>query len=83
MPDSSCPFEKGKHYRILQDISHLNHHLMKGSDVIFKAYGYDFKFGVKRYWFDNTENAESNAWHVFDSAPEELQLWQNYFSEIK
>jgi hypothetical protein len=83
MPDSSCPFEKGKHYRVLQDISHLNHHLGKGDEVIFDAYGYDFKLGVTRYWFDKAEGGESNAWHVFDSAAGELKLWRTYFAEIQ
>ncbi len=83
MPKSSCPFVQGKHYRVLQDISFLNHHLKKGAEVIFKDYGYDFKQSLTRYWFTNVQDAESNAWHVFDSAAQELQLWETYFEEIE
>jgi hypothetical protein len=81
MPASACLFESGKQYRVLQDISYLKHHLRKGQEVIFKDCAYDFKLGVTRYWFDNTENAESNAWHVFDSGPQELKRWHTYFVE--
>jgi len=83
MSNSSCPFEQGKHYRVLQDISFQNHCFQKGADVIFKDFAYDFRAGITRYWFENTENGELNAWHVFDSAAGELQLWRTHFAEIQ
>ena len=83
MSTPACPFEQGKHYSLLQDISFLNHHLRKGTEVIFKDCAYDFKAGITRYCFANLENEELNAWHVFDSAPQELHQWQTYFVQIK
>jgi hypothetical protein len=75
-----CPFEIGKSYLVLQEISFLNHHFKRGSVVIFKAHGYDFKQGVTRYWFSNTDGNESNAWHVFDNDRKPINDWQTYFA---
>ena len=80
MPLNNCPFEIGKHYFVLKDISFLNHHFKKGSIVVFKNHAYDFHEGVTRYWFSNIDDSEANIWHVFDSGTNALETWEKYFT---
>lgn len=79
----TCPFEKGKRYRVLKDISFLNHHFRKGTIVIFKDSAYDFHQGVTRYWFEGDgSSTELNVWHIFDNEPDPAQTAKDYFEPI-
>ena len=74
-----CPFEVGKKYQVLKDISFLNHHFKKGTKVVFETCSYDFHRGVTMFSFSNIERSESNIWHVFDNAPDPAESWKEFF----
>ena len=74
-----CPFEVGKKYKVLKSISFLNHHFKEGETVVFETCSYDFHRGVTMFSFTNTDNSESNIWHVFDSAPDPGDLFREFF----
>jgi hypothetical protein len=80
MPLKTCPFEVGKRYVVLKDVSFLNHHFQRGSVVVFKTHAYDFHEGVTRYWFENADGSETNVWHDFDNKPDTSETWQQFFT---
>lgn len=74
-----CPFQEGQMYRVKRQISYLNHVLQQGQIVKFNTCAYDPPNGVTRFWFQNIDSEESNAWHVFDNAAPASQTWQDFF----
>ena len=63
----------------MQDIIFLNHHLVKGTTVLFKNYAYDPYSGVTRFWFSKPNDSEIDAWHVFDNDPDPFITWTDFF----
>ena len=78
----TCPFEVGKKYFVILVVVFLNHHLVKGAEVVYKDQSYDFHAGLTRFWFSNADGSETNAWHVFDSDPDPSVTWKSYFQQI-
>jgi hypothetical protein len=77
----SCPFEKGRRYVVLKDISFLNHHFKKDTTVIFKDCSYGFHDGVTRFWFSHLEDdSKTDIWHVFDNEPDPAEKWSEFFT---
>ena len=81
MPQT-CPFEKGRRYKVLKDVAFLNHGFKKDTEVVFDTYAYDFHDGFTRYWFSNVDGSESNIWHVFDRGPDSIETWTTIFEPI-
>jgi len=77
----NCPFEKGKRYMVLKDISYLNHYLNKGAVVVFKDCSYDFHSGLTRFWFSYLDDdSKTDIWHVFDNELDPAEIWTEYFA---
>jgi hypothetical protein len=75
----TCPFEKGRLYRVIHTIGELGHNFVAGETVRFTDHSYDAKQGVIRFWFQDASSTESKAWHVWESEMESLSHWGDFF----
>lgn len=81
MGPSECPFVPGRRYRVKRNYEFLNHELKIGDVATFKAFAYDAKGGVTRYWFETKGGASTDIWHVWDDGPTAEECWREYFDE--
>ena len=80
-PPHTCPFRKGRAYRVIRDDAFLNHRFTSGEEVVFTDSSYTPYDGATRYWFTSVVTGETNAWHVFDSGGPQIRL-TDLFEEI-